>query len=264
MFGMNPNQVAMVSGFCFLLALATAIYVPGTLSRLIAYVSCGIIFVGAALTGSRGGMGALALGSLALLAPIFRRPVAAGVVGTLITVTVYVISGYLVGETGFDRLASVQNTREGVWRYTFERVLEAPIFGHGLLTTIAADTGRRVGFNSHSIYLTVLLNQGIVGAVLFALTLGVIARQYLRVFRWLATVPAANRWPAYLGAAMLVASLSYGLVEAAPITGVAIYSLAIGFACGLADWILRPQEAPTGALAPAPAEASIAVGFDWV
>lgn len=240
-FGMNANGVAMVCGFCFLVSLAIAIYDARVIWRLTAYATAGVILVGALLTGSRGGVGAMAVGTIPLIAPLARRPMALAGFLFMAAVVAYVASGYLLDESAVERLVSTQNTREGVWRYCFEQVNQSPWLGQGSVYEYSRLTGQRTDFNTHSMYLHALVNAGAIGLGLLGLAMAVLLSRYLKAWRSLQALSRGNRWPVYFGSSILIATLAYGIFEAAPVTGVSIYSMVLGIAAGMADWFVSPR-----------------------
>lgn len=241
MFGMNANQVGMTSGFTFLVALALTINDRRAFFRIAALVCCGIIAVGAMLTGSRAAVAATIIGASPLLMPLVRRPLLLFGLIVFAAVLGYAASDLLIGEAGVERLGSLDNTRAAVWSRGYDYFLQSPVIGHGSMARGTGIYKYDSAFDPHSIYLAVLLTCGVVGALVFTVSMGTIGLEYLRAIRLVSIFGATERWPVYFGLSILLAALVNGVFESAPLGGVTIHTLAIGLSVGLVDWVQSPR-----------------------
>lgn len=186
-------------------------------------IALGAIAFGLALwTGTRGSILAIwaAMATMVIVAPRFRSP------GTWRYVWVTTLAGALlallyqppVSYMGLQRYLtsspaeSVTNPKEGrlaFWRATLGKIRERPCLGYGerQFSAVVFD-GQKSYRQPHNMILQVMLQWGVIGALLFFGLLGAFCRAALRNVRYL----PLDQFPA---AAILIALLFYGLYDAA-------------------------------------------------
>jgi O-antigen ligase len=194
--GLDGNDLAMV----FALALPMAWYLGMTYRQPLlrwacrAYLPVGVLTVG--LTGSRGGMLATTMALLAV--PLSMTRLSPGRLATSITVLAAagVLAVAYVPETLIERLATTRTEVEGgsfsgrgkLWRAGLAVFPENPVFGYGTGGFKSAITPR-LGLASqvaHNSFLSVLVEQGIVGFLLYMM-------MFLAVFRSVLKLPTLER-----------------------------------------------------------------------
>jgi O-antigen ligase len=175
--GFDPNDLAMT----LVLALPMAWYLGMTYQQpLLRWFCRGFVPLGVlalALTGSRGGMVAGTIGLLVV--PLTMTRLTPGKFAAAL-VLVAVSGGLAVAytpESVIERLASTRSQvqrgelggRMTIWRAGAEAFVERPITGYGA-GAFAPAVRRILGYPrvSHNSYLTVLVEQGLVGFVLYA------------------------------------------------------------------------------------------------
>jgi O-antigen ligase len=133
----------------------------------------GILFA----TGTRGAIVALAVGIVYLLAaarprPSFRQLAIWGGAGTLLTfVGTQVLLSFTKVANVFDRFSDtkfqgvVPDTRLGTWTQTWERIVDKPIFGHGLYYSFREGVTQYYWPHNNYLYYWYLL--GIIGLATF-------------------------------------------------------------------------------------------------
>jgi O-antigen ligase len=210
--GADPNDVAMTLA----LALPIAWYLGMTYDKPVprwvcrAYLPLGLVALG--LTGSRGGMVATVVALLIVplsLPKLSHR-------GRTISIMLLILSGALavryVPETLLQRLAETTSKveegsfsgRVAIWKAGVKAFADKPLMGYGTagfkkaVAPYIIEGGPRVAHNS---FLSVLVEEGAIGFVLFAL-------MFLAVFRAILDLPSMERrfglvLLATLGVAML-------------------------------------------------------------
>jgi O-antigen ligase len=192
----DPNDLAMILA----LSLPMAWYLGMTYHRPIlrwvfrAYIPLGLVAIG--LTGSRGGM--LTTMVALLIIPLSMTRLTAGQL--FVAIALLCISGGLavkyVPEQVVERLATtgteVQDMRLGgrfkIWVAGFNAFTRRPVMGYGTSSFIGAvkpELGRQA-LVAHNSYLSVLVEQGLVGFICFGL-------MFLTVFRAVLGLPPPER-----------------------------------------------------------------------
>lgn len=243
-FILNPNNLALVLA-CGIIVLAACMLakVPGRV-RVSCFALMALFAVGVIVTGSRGGLVAVALGVGALLLFAGRRGFALGLVAAILGVTAYVVSG----STELDRIlqsfgeilsgtdASAAQ-RSGVWMTRFQSAEGGSwIIGNGFggyaPETFANQRGLDIdpaaakSATVDNSWLKILLESGIVGVLGMAFTM-------LSPMAAALTSSSGERrvWGIAAGAvlvALLWRSISVDMLDQNPWN--AIVFLAIGFA----------------------------------
>ena len=197
----DENFFAVVVVFCIPLALAQLLEARNTRGWLLWGLACALLFFGLLATQSRGGILALCVGLCVLFAQLSRGQKAGAIVAS---VCVVIVASYFVGEEAFERLATLGSlvTEEGVdkstegrlasWTVAAEIFQTYPWMGVGagnfnlLYQDIALEKGlifRGEGRSTHSLYLEVLTEQGLIGLIFFLGMLGAAARGVWRANR---------------------------------------------------------------------------------
>jgi len=184
--GFNPNDLA----FALAIGLPLALYQasrPGHLGRrALCWAYLPVCTLGVALTGSRGGM-VVGIAGIALCAPLLFRParLQTTVAALALALAGAFFAARVVPEATIARLFSARaevaggdlNGREEIWREAWRSVPERPLLGAGVGAFVATDTAR---LSAHNTYLNLLVEDGIVGALLF---LGILAYIFAAAMR---------------------------------------------------------------------------------
>jgi O-antigen ligase len=172
--GMHSNQFAVVLNFGIATLLFAGLAAPTPGRRTFLLSVSAFLAVTLLLTFSRGGYVGLAIIMVAYL--LYYRDGSKLLIGLL----VLAIGAFFIPDAVIDRATlgvthgSEQDLSSGrirgLWLPLLPKVLEAPIFGHGLMYVGRSDlvTGGRmmVAGQAHNAYLDLLLDAGIVGLVL--------------------------------------------------------------------------------------------------
>ncbi len=144
--------------------------------------------VGILLTGSRGGLIALAAGYLIILVSYLRsnirkwyKPIGVVVVCLLLVQTLMPQSLWLRYSTLLNLETSTLEGRQGIWEAGLEAVQQSPIFGIGIGTYADVSLealGRE--FTAHNTFVSIYVEQGIVGLALFVVPLALMLFQVWR------------------------------------------------------------------------------------
>jgi hypothetical protein len=171
--GMHANELGLLMNMQFALLLFTALGMEKGASRWLMLAAAVLAASTAALTFSRAAfLGILIISSYFL---ITRRRFGQLLTGLIAAVVIALLLPDAFLEralTGFDRAdvgAITAGRMDGIWRPLWPWVFESPLIGHGLGSTAWAPANRSgtmlpVG-HPHSAYLGVLLDHGVVGAV---------------------------------------------------------------------------------------------------
>lgn len=171
--GADPNYMSLLLGLGIPLAWYLWLHPGHRMFRLLNILYLPVALVGMGLTGSRGGFvaGFVAIG---YVLSTMRRLTFAGFIGLLIAVgaAIGAVSS-IVPDTAVDRIASVGdeitegdlNGRAGIWLEARDAFIERPLIGIGAGASRAALPTGKVG---HNVAITVGLELGFVGFVLFA------------------------------------------------------------------------------------------------
>jgi O-antigen ligase len=175
--GLDGNDLAMVLALALPMAWYLGMTYRQPLLRWIcrAYIPVGVLTIG--LTGSRGGM--LATTVALSIVPLSMTRLSPGRVMTAVLMlgAAGVLAVSYVPETVIERLATTQTEVEGgrfggrgkLWRAGLEVLPEHPVFGHGTGSFKSAITPKLgpAAQVAHNSYLSVLVEQGILGFLLY-------------------------------------------------------------------------------------------------
>ena len=182
-------------GFILALGIPVACYLavsPETprIFRLVNYGYLPVAFLGIALSGTRTASVGAAVGLLYGLATLTRLRLAARVAAVmLLAAALFVLLPIVQPLTSFQRLGTTGtevvhgdlNERTELWADGLHAFQQAPVLGVG------TDMYRSVsGLDkvAHNTYISVLVEEGLVGLVLFVAILWIVLRQVLRLSRW--------------------------------------------------------------------------------
>jgi hypothetical protein len=189
--GADPNDLAMVLA----LALPMAWYLGMTYHRPLlqwvcrGYLPVAVIAVG--LSGSRGGMAATTVALL--IVPLSMTRLSPGRLAT--SIVMLALAGTLavvyVPETLIERISTIGTELEGgrvggrgkLWRAGLEAYVAKPVFGYGTGHYKSAITPILGGASqvAHNSYISVLVEQGIVGFLLYMTMLAMVAVALLKL-----------------------------------------------------------------------------------
>jgi putative inorganic carbon (hco3(-)) transporter len=110
--------------------------------------------------------------------------VLAGLAATLALVTAYKANVNVNIDTPTVQSGLEKDARLKLWRYSAERVAEAPIAGHGfgrgiLRGTLQSTLHDRLLWHGHNIFLNVLLQTGVLGLAAFLALLAALASRFI-------------------------------------------------------------------------------------
>lgn len=226
-FGMNPNLIGGLAALCFCLPAALALHLQGKMRVFWAVVAAAHVII-VLMTGSRASFGALVISAGCLFLPLLRRPVVAGIWMGLFAIALTVMLTFITPESA-SRMLDTANTRMGVWSRVFNGILDSPLYGNGSYLDDLPRLGRITWGNAHSVYLQIVYETGLIGAIVFLGWLFIQARQTLFCLR---TLSIQEKW---LLPAFLAIPLGIGLFESGPMLGASSLALFWGFAVGMAD-----------------------------
>lgn len=126
------------------------------------------------------------------------------VTGAMVIIVLIVTALVIRGDLGFHLLNRPESYigRQYTWKHATEIISEHPLFGVGLFRgslAIENRTGTEIPVDNY--YLTVLVEQGIIGAVLYAMTLALLFWKALSL--WRNTPPASRLLPALIAIGLL-------------------------------------------------------------
>ena len=175
-FGENPNILATVLSFgvLALVGLAYGRRINEKKLRILSWVAGPLLLISVVRTGSRGNLLALLLAMLALvIKPHAIRENLKTSFTVLVAITTLAVASYQIEfvrerwERTFEQ-GDVAG-RENIYEAAFEMFLESPVIGWGPVNHYY-ELGSRLGYlikDPHNMYLWVLNETGLVGAVLF-------------------------------------------------------------------------------------------------
>ena len=149
-------------------------------------------------------------------------------------------------QIGVSRLSKelTKNTREGIWKYAFREYKTSPIIGVGW------SNFRGRSRNFMNVYLQVLLETGVVGALLFSIVLIKIVGTLMRK----PDIPPQLEFVQshFMAIGMVGALLAHGIAESSTLLGTTPNAMLIAFSLGLIDrlpylagnYAPRQQQAP--------------------
>ncbi len=228
-FEMNPNTVGNIAAASFCLTIYIAFWETHFFTRIVSIISSGALGLTLVPSGSRTAFGAsiiiLLLNIFSHMKRLRHLLVATVVLG--ITSWVFFISMAKVPD-----LIRVMNTKIETGRLAmWEGIIAhnpSPLFGIG--TYLQKSVGGRIVWgNTHSIYIQIYYEAGVLGLLVFSGVMCFVLWHSIRVYR---TVILPEKWLAF---AMLILPLSVGLFESAPIFGMCMPSLWWGMGLGLID-----------------------------
>jgi O-antigen ligase len=244
-FGVNPNMIGHTASPLSILCMYVAINDRRRLWKVLMVGACCILGLIIIATGCRGAALTMMIGTSCLVAPHTRRPEV--LVGVLVFAALTAFVGFEVLDIGGnDRMLNEigKNTRSGIWNWALRYFHRSPIFGCGWM-----HYGRRSA-TVQSMYIQVLAETGIVGAIVLLTTISLVAVSwlsgFLRLKRW--RMPTAT---GYFALALVMVELVHGLTESSPVVGTMMSALNLGLGIGLADRLVDLADVARPALAPA-------------
>jgi O-antigen ligase len=182
-------------GFILALGIPVACYLAASpetprFFRLINYGYLPVAFIGVALSGTRTASVGAAIGLLYGLATLTKLKIHTRVaVVVLLGASLFLVlpivqplsSFQRLGSTGIEITQGDLNGRTGQWEQGLRAFMEHPVFGVGTDMYRTVNTLNKVAHNS---YLSVLVEEGLIGFTIFLAILGIVALQVLRLPKW--------------------------------------------------------------------------------
>ena len=188
-FAVIASAVVVALGIPVACYLAASAEVPKVF-RFINYAYLPVAFVGIALSGTRTASVGAAIGLLYGLATLTKLKIHTRIaVVTLLATALYLLlpvvqplsSFQRLGTTGTEVTQGDLNGRTEQWRQGLRAFKDHPVLGVGTDMYRSVNTLSKVAHNS---YLSVLVEEGLIGFALFALILAIVAGQVLRLPKW--------------------------------------------------------------------------------
>ncbi len=235
--GLNPNRIAETLAPLLIFCSFGMLYEPSRTWRMVCFA---VTFPAAALllaTGSRAGFCEAAVGFVVLMLPLVRRPgvffAAAAVVmvgGVAVLGLVEQSRAYEIGQYNF-------TNRMDAWSSALAMFMQRPVIGIGW-ARMATEHGYGSSINMLSIYMQVLAEVGLLGALAMAAALAWIMRRAWRTWRLTANDPALRPF-VFLAGALLFAVLVHGGAESGALMGSGINAACLGITTAMLDWLFR-------------------------
>lgn len=229
-FGLNANRLAHECACMLIAAAGIALYDKSFPWKVYAYGFGTMAAACILASGSRAAVGMSVVAAIALGLPMFTRPLLPLTLGGFAALILWVLmpSGT---DAAYDRFSDFNFQNRGtVWEYALEVFRDNTLWGAGW---VFDDTARASGStaNLHSIYMQVLAEIGVAGALVMLLALTVMAWQYFRLWQYARAVGFDQRW-VFLGAAFAVAPLAHGAAESSTFMPgtINLVLMAMGFA----------------------------------
>lgn len=242
--GMNANIIGASAAPLFLLCLFLLLRPQKMLHRGIHFSTAIVLLSIIMATGSRGSFMMVALGSIFIMRPVLKKNMFMATFIILIPVVVY----YLFTETlsgsqapttsGFERITSTEDgtrsadTRAPVWDWAMKRFKKSPVIGVGWI---------HFGNNSanvHSVYILILAECGLIGALLFFLVLIKLPSTFLSHLQ-ITEDHSASYDLTFFAGGVLAAHLLHGMVESSTLFGSTVNCLFFGLGIGILDRVLE-------------------------
>jgi O-antigen ligase len=182
-------------GFILALGIPVACYLAASpetpkVFRFIDYGYLPVAFIGVALSGTRTASVGAAIGLLYGLATLTKLRVFTRVaVVVLLAASMFVVlpivqplsSFQRLGTTGTEVTEGDLNGRTGQWAQGLRAFMEHPVLGVG---TDMYRTVNTLNKTAHNSYLSVLVEEGLIGFTIFLAILGIVTLQVLRLPKW--------------------------------------------------------------------------------
>ena len=254
--GADPNDLAMVLALSVSMAWYLSITTTSALLRWVCRFYLPVAIVAIGLTGSRGGMIATTVGLL--IVPLSMMRLSPGrLTGAIVMLVVAgVLAVAYTPKTLIERLSTTGNELEGgriggrgkLWKAGIRVSLDAPVFGHGTagfkeaVTPILGEATQV----AHNSFISVLVEEGLGGLVLFLAMLTAVFLSLLRL------PPLERRFAIVLMLTLGVTMLPLTWEDRRAVW--VVLSMLVGFSQAYADgaWGSR-QPAPARVLQPAAA-----------
>lgn len=236
-FGLNPNLIGHTASPLSILCMYVAINDRRRLWKILMIGACCILGLIIIATGCRGAALTMMIGTACLLAPNVRRP---GVLfGVLFGVALVGFIGFEILDIGGnDRMINEigKNTRSAIWKWGMKFFAKSPLIGCGWM-----HNGRQSA-TVQSMYVQVLAETGIIGALTLFVALLIVAKCWIDGFLKLKRL----RLPVgtiYFALALLLVELVHGLAESSPVVCTELSALLLGLSVGLIDRVAELAEA---------------------
>jgi O-antigen ligase len=252
----DPNDLAMTLALALPMAWYIGLSTRQPLLRWIcrAYLPVGVVAIG--LTGSRGGLIVTLLALLVVPFTMARLTPGRLILAIVVLVGSGALAASYVPDTIVKRLATtgteMEDARFGgrlkLWKAGFHAFEQRPFMGHGTAGFIGAISPELGSMSqvAHNTYLSVLVEQGIVGLILYLL-------MFLAVFRAVLRLPRLERRFALI----LLATLALAIApltweDRKPVWYILAALLGLSQAWVTGDGVTRPVSPPRITAAPGP------------
>jgi O-antigen ligase len=216
--GYNTGQISSMLSGAFWGLLATLPLMRKKRYWIVILTAAGVILFGQALSGGRGGYLAWGVTGLAMCLLKWRKSLILVPIVIVLIPIIFpgVIDRMLVGLGGTDVAGqstidsyALTSGRSVVWPYVIHKISEAPLFGYGQLAmqrtglayNLIVQNGEYVT-HPHSMYLEILLDNGILGSLPIFFFFGLVVVYSARLFR------SENRLCSAIGGLSLATTLA--------------------------------------------------------
>jgi len=229
-FDINPVRLGGTAASMALLCCYVGLYDRSRNWRSLGLVTMFLLLALIAVSGNRSGFLVALVGACLTALPLTQRPRRLMVIGFAVILLAGGTFIALQDTYGMQRMFSLANTRDALWRMNVEIISRSPLFGHGWVYG-----GRDIGYaNLHSMYYQILAEMGIVGAALFAVCLMPILLQWYHCYRSVGRIPRGAEF-VILPLTFIAGALVMGLFEVGALAGVLPDTLLWGFGIALVD-----------------------------
>ncbi len=233
--GINANRIGGTAAPVLVLCCYLFLYDK---SRMWKALGCFVALLMALIivySGSRSAAGSAVIGAGVLALPLLKRPIvlalfALGAIGFGVLAVNYIETEAVSRLTDTtDVLSRLIESRTRMWKHASEAFEDSPLLGQGFVES------RRVAFfNLHSLYLQVLAETGVIGALIFAASLVIMMFRALRSYL-IVRIHRPLTGLASLMIAIILSTLATGMAESNLLAGTMPQTLLFGFAVGMVD-----------------------------
>jgi O-antigen ligase len=242
-FGISNNRMAHECASMLIICMPIALFDRSLHWKIFAYgvgTMCALCILA---SGSRAAVLQSVVPALLMGLPLIKRPILPIMLGSLSAAILWFAmpSG---ARSAYSRLERSEGwNRHEPWYAAMEEFLRSPFIGVGWAYTQDIRAGGST-VNFHSIYFQVLAELGVVGVVVFAVALAVVAWNYFALWRLARQHNIQTRW-VFVGLGFTAAPLAHGIAESSTFMPgtINLLMLGMGFAMTgpLREMILNRQ-----------------------
>jgi O-antigen ligase len=187
--GQNAVELALILSLCIPIAWYLAINQKstrnGNLIKVICYAFIPASLFAMILTGSRTALLAIIPGVIYIIASLHRLKLVYRYIGFILFITLIIFGISIIPQATLARLETIGSSissgdlggRGAIWSRSFQIFFDHPLVGIGSGSTVAPD---QVGSFSHNTFLSILVELGIIGEVIFLILLGSAVLQIIK------------------------------------------------------------------------------------